>query len=263
MRRLRDLLPKKMAAGPGFGISKGFYLSVLSSARTLPTLAEVMNPDGAGGAVAGYAVPGDKSAGKEVLGMPLKRGEYGLASKDKKTLIRMTVIGKDEAGFSADALLKSPEGQTLRPEIREGIGGAWNIIQLLFGSYDPTVHPAIDLILACAQRLAKEADGIVADPLSLAYRLPDEVRQPANFGLPYAVEDVVSVADTPNGAQTRGLLKFDLPELLLVGQEGGPAAKKLIEAVADELRGTILKPGATWEGLKVEATEQPAILALR
>src|SRR5436190_1574007 len=95
--------------GPGFGISGGYYLSVLSSHATLPRIIEVINPTGDGGAVTGFGAPLALDATKQALAEPMSRGAYVLASKDRKTVLKMLVMSKDETGFDPEAVARHSE----------------------------------------------------------------------------------------------------------------------------------------------------------
>lgn len=102
---------------PGFGISRDFYLSVLSSRATLPTMLEILNPAGAAGAVEGFGAPLMEGADKAALSRPLERGVYVLASKDRKTVLRMRVLSKEEAGFDPSAFVRSSLAIGASPEL--------------------------------------------------------------------------------------------------------------------------------------------------
>src|SRR4051794_433568 len=102
MRGLKFSRPK----GPGFGISGDYYLSILSTKATLPALLAFVNPYGEGGAVPGFGVPLSATADKKVLTHPIERGAYGLASKDRKTALKMLVIPTGEAGWDPEVVAR-------------------------------------------------------------------------------------------------------------------------------------------------------------
>lgn len=221
MIRFKDLISLGKPKGPGFGISSQFYLSVLAVRPVLPALLVILNPKGEGGAVKGFGVPLRKDAEREDLGQPLIRGFYALATPDQKTVLRLTVVGKEEAGFDPAPMLASPSGQALAPEVRHRIAAAWNLMQVTFESHDPAVYPALDFLQAVVARAADLTEGVVADPISQAYRLPEDVVAPHDQGLPFSTEAHVAVRELPGKTglhlSTLGLSKFALPELEIYG----------------------------------------------
>ncbi|MBI3722130.1 MAG: hypothetical protein HY248_06210 [Fimbriimonas ginsengisoli] len=98
MRGLQFGRPK----GPGYAISSDFYITVLSARPTLPPLLQVINPHGEGGAVEGFGVPlgGETAPGR--LAQPITRGAYALATRDRKTVLKMLVLSKEEASFNPE-----------------------------------------------------------------------------------------------------------------------------------------------------------------
>lgn len=236
--------------GPGFGISADFYLSVLASQAVLPPLLRVINPTGEGGAATGFGVPLAPDATKDSLGLPLARGAYALASKDRKTVLKLVVVSKDEIGFDTEAVARHSESLGLEGEALARIRGTWTLLQLRFESHDPAVYPALDFVLALASRLAALTDGVVADPISQRYRLPQEVfAQPRVNPLVDAREHVaIHIRGEAAGvhAYTKGLQKFAAPELEIEGLEPGSemAAESFLTAAAQSiLEGHLLKVG--------------------
>jgi hypothetical protein len=248
--KLRDLLPGRAPKTPGFGISTQYYLSVLTNTASLPAPIIVANPKGESGGVPGFAIPMKVDAGKEELGAPMIRGRYGFVSPDQKTALEATVVSLDEAGFQPDPFLASPAGLELDNEVRARIKAAWNLVQLVFKSYDPAVYPAVDFMLAVAKRLAELTDGVVADPLSQVYRLPADLVTERKEGEQFSVQDVVAVRTRADGARlhvfTLGLQKFGLPELEIAGvpkEIEDVATRFLLGAGKTQLKGVKMEPG--------------------
>src|SRR5438046_2175327 len=94
---------------PGFGISKNFYLTVLSAKAALPRVLEVVGPKGADGAVEGFGAPLSQDAKKEDLQRAIERGHYVIASKNRQTVLKLTVVPKEEAGFDPEPFLRRRE----------------------------------------------------------------------------------------------------------------------------------------------------------
>jgi hypothetical protein len=241
--------------GPGFGISAGYYLTVLSPEPAWPAAVSLANPDGAAGAVAGFAVPVNAapsaSAGdRSVLGQPMQRGIYAVASKDRKTVLRMMLMSKEEAGFEPEAFVRNAEALNYPPDMVVSIRATWTIAQFTFESHDPDVYPSLDFLLAVSDRLASLVGGVVADPLSRRYR-----RSGTLFANPRADERVdarehVSVhsARSPGGISyfTLGLQKFGLPEFEVseLGPDDSLRATTMLAAMAQ----TVLVAGPVREG---------------
>ena len=215
--------------GPGFGISKRFYLSVLAARAQLPTLLEVVNPDGSAGSVLGFGAPLSQGATREDLGRPLARGAYVLSTKDRTTVLRMLVISKEEAGFDPAGLLRSPQASSLGQELLSRIAATWTLMQLTFESHHAMVYPALDFLQIVCKRLAELCDGAIADPLSELYLLPEQlVRNPRVDPRIDAREHVaVHFQAKPDGLWgcTLGMQKFALHEYEIQGVEPGMAAQ--------------------------------------
>lgn len=229
--------------GPGFGIDAGFYLSVLSTKVPMPPIRLVTNPKGTDGAVVGFGVPLGANE-KHALDRPMERGVYAIASKDRKTVLKMRVLSKEEAGFDPEAFLRSALAAGLERELLVRLKATWTVAQLTFESHDPDVYPAIDFLLDIAGRLAFLSDGAVADPLSRRYLLPHELRQ--SVRLDPKVDARETVAVDRRGQQgrehvaTHGMLKFDMPELeieSLLPDEVGLAGRFLIACAQAALLG--------------------------
>lgn len=227
---------------PGFGINRNYYLSVLASRASLPSVLEVVNPKGDKGAIQGFGAPLAADATKDDLSKPLVRGAYAVASPDKKTVLRMLVVHRDEAGYDPEVLLRSSMADQLAPELTARIRGAWHLIQLSFESHDAMVYPALDFLQKLTKRLAELSDGAIADPVSQRYLLPEDLIRPRAHGEPLNVADHIAVRFFEQGskiaAYTLGMQKFALPEIEIT--ELNPAAKRLAEPFLMHLSREIL-----------------------
>ncbi len=238
--------------GSGLEISPNFYLTVLAARAQLPPLLVVLNPKGDGGAVPGMGVPLAEEATKKDLAEPIKRGVYALSSPDQKTVLKMMVMPREEAGFDPSAFARSAAAKEWDPELRVRVESTWMILQLTFGSYDPETYPALDFLLSIAKRLAEETDGVVADPVSQVYRLPSQVfsNRPANEAV--AASDHVQIKDRMHEGKhhvyTLGLSKFNLPEVELYGVSASnrdTAVRFMLGLAQSVLNGARLAPGAS------------------
>ncbi|RYG28022.1 hypothetical protein EON81_29205, partial [bacterium] len=137
MRKWRFSKPK----GRGYGISTSFYLSVLSSRPTMPAIRQVIAPKGEGGAVAGFGVPMTDANDKSLLDAPMTRGVYVVASPDRKTVLKLRIVSKEEAGFDSEAFARSPLALTSSPELVARLRGTWLLGQFTFESHDPDIAP--------------------------------------------------------------------------------------------------------------------------
>ena len=206
---------------PGFGIQKTFYLTVLSSKPVLPPLLTLINPKGAGGAVEGFGAPLAENADKDSLGKPMERGAYAIASRDQKTVLRLLVMSKEEAGFDPEPFVRSALAKELDEELLVRVRATWIIGQLTFESHDPMVYPSIDFLLDFAARFADLTEGVVADPISRRYLMPAQVRQALRVDPRVDAREVVGlshrVQDTGIHLFTLGMQKFGLAEFEMTG----------------------------------------------
>lgn len=223
--------------GPGFGISRQFYLSVLCSRASLPSILDVLNPKGEDGAVAGFGAPLTGDTDKSVLARPMQRGAYVVASRDRKTVLRMLVLSPQEAGWDPEFFARSFEAQRADPDLVARVRGTWNLAQLNFESHDPEVYPSLDFLLGVVARLADLSDGVVADPMAQRYRLPYQLQVPDRVDPKIDARDHVSVqfrsTATGEHAYTLGMQKFGLPEYEILGlREADEAvATRFLQAV--------------------------------
>jgi hypothetical protein len=240
---------------PGFGIQRDFYLTVLSSKPVMPPILALINPKGEGGAVEGFGAPLAADAEQESLGRPMERGAYAIASKDRKTVLRLLVLSKEEAGFDPEPFLRSSLAAELEPELLNRIRATWTIGQLTIESHDPMVYAAIDFMLAIAARFGELTEGVIADPISRRYMLPDQVQQPVRADPRIDARDVVGLSHRikPDGIHlfTQGMRKFDLEEYEIAGLE--PIDLMLGESLLLSLCQSALLGGSAKNGDKVGA----------
>ena len=217
--RLLEMLRFRTPKGPGFGIQRSFYLSVLAGTAQLPELMQVATPKGEDGSVAGFGVPLGTGATKEDLAKPLARGAYAIASPDQKTVVKLLVLCKEEAGYNPEAFLATADALDLDQETRERMLATWSLLQLTFESFDPRVIPAVRFFLEIADRLAELTNGVVADPISQAYRLPGQIVSATSAKDQLQAQDVVTVKARIDSGKislfTLGWQKFGLPEIEL------------------------------------------------
>ncbi len=259
---------------PGFGISREFYVSVLSTRSVLPSLLELVSPDGANGSVVGFGVPLAEGKSKDALHQPLERGRYAIFSKDKKTCLDVMALSAQEAGFDPEAFARTSMAQALDPEVLTRVRGAWTLLQFRFQSHDAMVYPALDFLQDLCDRLATLCEGVVADPLAAKYRLPGTWRMPERLDPRVDAREHISF-NTHGGDSmfTSGMRKFVLPELEMQGLDAAwmkQAEAFLILACQNALLGDLIKqqdrlgakargfealPGgldrARWEGIPV------------
>jgi len=259
--RLRDVWPFGRAKTPGYGIAKTYYLSVLAATARMPAILEVINPEARGGAVEGFGAP-LAGSDKALLAEPMVRGGYVLATKDRKTVVKLLVLPRDEAGFDPDLFLNHPASAGLSDEIRARIRATWNVCQLTFESHDPAVHPAIAFFLGIAGRLASLTDGVVADPLSQRYQLPDEL-VPKDALSPVDARTVVRCRFEPleSGIYgcTLGMQKFVLPEFEISGIPAGK--EREAEAFLLGVCQSVLMRGPIEAGTQVGVASAPILVA--
>lgn len=238
----------RQKTGP-FGLSKDFYLTVLSSVAQQPALIQVASPQGEGGAVEGYIAPLAPSD-RDALLRPLQRGAYVVATKDRKTVLRLLVLSKEEAGFDPAPIGRSKLAAELPREVLDRISATWTLAQITVESHAPEPYESIRFILRIAQRLAWLGQGVVGDPLSETYKLPEEVFHNPQAGPLVDARDVVAVRSRPTqdtfSAFTLGFRKFGLPELeiCLLRPEEVELAKRFLTVVSQKvLEGELLDAG--------------------
>lgn len=237
--------------GPGFGINKNFYLSVLGSTPVLPPISAIMNPKGSNGAVEGFGVPLVESKDKTLLESPMSRGAYALASKDQKTVVRLMIMNADEAGFSPEAIAKSSLASRLSPDMLTRLRSTWHLMQLTFESHDPDVYPSLDFVLSIAQRLGTVTDALIADPVAERYLLPGELFMKPRTDPQVDAREHIYVhrrqQDIGWHVYTKGLSKILQSEMELYGVEDrdkDEAARFLMSAAQGVFLGFLLQNGS-------------------
>lgn len=235
---------------PGFGISRDFYYTLLACRAQMPTLLSIVSPDGAGGSVPGLGVPMAKTATKDDLKNPIARGVYALSTKDRHTVIRMMLMGRDEIPFDPEAIVRNPVVASFNPETINRIRATWMVIQLTFESHDAAVYPALEFLQSVAARIAFLTDGVVGDPICERYFLPDELRIAKKPGLKIDAREFVCLVNVPKPdglwIRTLGMRKFSLAELEVYGVD--PSLRSQAEALLvglcqKTLTGELLKVG--------------------
>lgn len=219
---------------------------MLAAKAVLPPLLLVVRPKAEQGAVEGLGVPLMSGSTKDDLGKPMERGIYAISTPDQKTVLKMRVFSKEEAGFDPTGVLGSSIAASLSPEIRGRIGATWTILQLTFESYDPKLYPALDFMLLVASRLAFLTDGVVADPLAAQYRMPETLPSPRDDSEPFTIYDFVTVQGDGTTFRTAGLAKFSHREIclsLVPADSTAIAVNVLLSVAAGVLKGKTLAPG--------------------
>ena len=237
--------------GPGFGISKSFYLSVLAGSPALPPITAIVNPKGANGALEGFGVPLVEGKDKAILDSPMLRGTYALASKDQKTVVRLMVMSAEEAGFSPDSIAASPMAALLSPELLIQLRSTWHLLQLSFESHDPDVYPSLDFLLGIATRLGEATQAIIADPLAERYVIPDQLIMRPRSDPNVDAREHVFIHRRPDGDKwhifTKGLIKILQPEMELLDVEEhdqDEAARFLMSASQGVFQGYLVQNGS-------------------
>ena len=235
---------------PGFGISKGYYLTILSSRSVLPSIVEIANPGGTGGAAVGMAVPLGNETDKALLSQPMRIGSYAIATPDRKTVLKMVVLSKEDAGFDPEWYAQSVLAEHEDPELVARLRATWTIAQLTFESHDPTVYPALDFFLGIAIRLATISEGVVADSICERYLLPENVMRTDRIDALIDARDHIEIKFDRRSdgirAYSLGMQKFALPEyeILNLIEEDCPRAHRFLMTISQHvLRGDITKLG--------------------
>jgi hypothetical protein len=226
-------LPKFTYKTPGFGITRNTYMTVLAAQAALPSIVQIIHPKGRPASATlppdspleGFGVPLMAGADKDALNQPLMRGAYAVSDRDRKTVLRMLVLSKEEAGFDPAPFLRSSLAADLHPETVARVSATWTLMQLTFESHDPMVYDSLRFMLAVCARIGELTGGVIADPIAQTYKMPLEV-----FHIPQAdpkvdARDFVQVFAMPrDGAfwlSTRGMQKFNLAELEMFGVGAG------------------------------------------
>lgn len=267
--------------GPGFGIAKNYYFSVLGTSSVLPSIASIIHPDpkesyGPMGTVApveGFGVPMVQGNDKSLLELPMQRGQFALSTKNQQTVLRLMVMPAQEAGFRPEPLLQSPLAATLAPEVLNRIRATQWVMQLTFESHDPDVYPALDFFLQLGRRLADMSEGVVADPLAVRYLLPNQLMLPLRYDPKVDAREHIGTHEAVLNGQTvvftRGLAKFTMPEYAISGVSASKASTAkgyLLGLAQSNLLGTLVKAGGVVpapDGSSIiKLVEDPSIAAV-
>lgn len=243
---LKSIWPFGRLKTPGFGIDRCFYMLSYSTQAALPPIRALINPAGEQGSVQGFGVPLDKGTDKSALDQPMARGIYAVSSPDQKTVLRMIVMPRDESGFDPAAALSSPLASGWGPEVANRIRATWMIAQFTVESHDPMVYPALDFIQEVLIRFSSMTDGLVADPITARYLLPNEVRVPDRHR-PVDVREHVVVMPMEPVMRTAGMIKFGHPEFQMPDvptSHHEAAANFLISLAQRSLLGQLAESGS-------------------
>lgn len=210
----------------------------------MPAIDDLFDAKGRGNRIPALMAPLQGQSNKKLLSMPMGAGAYALASIDRKTVLKVLVLPKEQAGFDPALSVPSLIAQGLDDAIINRVKSTWMVIQMTFESFDPGVHPAIQLMLASVQSLGKATDGVVADPISQVYKLPENSFTTPLDGWLTDVRDLVSIKSRPlkDGLHiyTLGMQKFSLPELEITRVDPSAAelaAKFCLGFIQNILRG--------------------------
>jgi hypothetical protein len=211
---------------------------------------DLITPSGENGSVVGFGAPLNAGVGKDALARPLERGAYVIATKDRKTVLKMLVLSKEEANFDSDAYATSELARKSSDELVARIRATWTIGQLTFESHDPMVYPSLDFLLDFSSRFTQLSEGAVADAISRRCLLPEAVRQPLRLDPRVDVREhvTINVTERSDGfyAYSLGLQKFVLPELEMAGlfeADFESATRFLLSLAQDCLMGDLVKSG--------------------
>lgn len=242
---------KKKISNPTLQISREFFLSILGGKGGLPTLLQIINPDGSNNALKGFGVPLAQGASKDLLNQQLSSGNYALTTPDKLTVIQMEVCPlKAVQGFQIPTAKADLEATDLIGEKYELATSATYLINLVFKGYNPDSLASIEFMLGLGSRIGTLTNGIVADPMAESYRLPQELRLSSRLDPRVDFREVATIKAIrlTDGVwvSTRGLAKFNLPEYEMVGLPDelvDTAYKMLVAAGQQTLLGIPLQIG--------------------
>lgn len=242
----------------GFGITKNCYYTVMTGKAQMPSPVQILNPKAENGALEGFIVPLTKDSTKEDLERPLARGQYAASTRDRKTVLRVMVLSKEEAGFDPGPFLRSPIAKNQSPELLGRISATWSLIQVTFESHDPFVHPSLRFVLGFCGRVAELTEGVIADPISQTYKLPNELFHQPQADPKVDARDFVSLQERvlPEGINlsTLGMQKFAQPELEMFGVAPGSvevAQTLLMSLCQKSLLGELYEVGDRFGDAKV------------
>ncbi len=255
---MRNIFKFARPKGPGYGISSHYYLSLLATTPVLPPILSIINPTGEGGAVEGFGAPLSDEAPIDALSLPLSRGGYVIASKDKKTVLKLLIFSKDEVGFNPEEVALHSASLGVSGELLNRIRATWTIGQIRFESHDADVAPSLDFCAQFCLRFGLLAGAAIADPLSERYLMPENLGRFSSNASFTAAPDYIVVKSEQGVLETRGLLKFALPELRISGVLADDQMKgqaMLLTVAQTVLDGAPLKVGAVLGGFRVQQAD--------
>ncbi len=210
----------------------------------------IVNPRGEGGALSGFGVPVSQVSDKSLLSVPMARGAYALATLNRKTVLKMMVLPREEAGFEPEVIAQSAMAVGLDSDLLARLRGTWTLAQFTFESHDAMVYPALDFLQDVVKRVGELSEGVIADPMSQRYLLPSHLTVSPRIDPRIDARDHVAIkfrADpTGDRAYTLGLQKFAQPELEITGlfpADRALAERFLLVLAQTVLVGNRLKPG--------------------
>ena len=235
--KLRDLLSYRRKT-IGYGIARECYIIVLGGSATLPSPKDLCDPKGE---IPAMIAPMGAGQDRSALDRPMSHGLYAVASLDRKTVIQVSVGGREDSGFSAESAIESPQLQPLGEEVIARMQGFWHVFALSFSSHDPMVLPALELQWRLAQRIAILTEGVVGDPLAERYLLPD---RSASF----SAVNLVRLRSSDGLMFTAGMVKVGLPEFVIACSPGEDSIceKILLAGVDRVLQSGPFDPGQTF-----------------
>lgn len=231
---------------PGFGLHRDFYLSVLSGVAALPSPREVVNPKGEAHAVSGYIAPIVEAKDPRLLEQPMERGVYVVTSLDKKTVLQLMVISREEANFDPEALTRTQSQILTDPEVVLRLRSTWSLLQFRVVTHDPMVVASLDFLLDLCVRLSDRTQGLLADPLARRYLLPHQIRESQRTPGQIDAREHVGISMNGSNIHTAGLRKFDMPELEIGDVPSSlerVAGCLLISIAQAALKGDLPRPG--------------------
>lgn len=242
---------RKRKQPSGLTLNRNFYLSVLAPGRDLPPLLSLINPDGSNGAAAGFGAPLSEGASRDLLNVPLPTGAYALTTRAQDTVVQMDVFLLAQVpSFSMPKSTAERKAAGVTPAVAERLERAEYLINFVIRGYRDALESA-RFFLDVVARMGAISDGAVADALAEAYRLPGDLTLKNRLHPLVDFREIGTVRFAPDQGDTlwvssRGLVKFNLPELEMYGvpKEHSDAAARMIAAAGQQsLIGMPMQPG--------------------
>jgi hypothetical protein len=235
-KKLRSYLSYKAPERGAYGISAQYYLSVLIPTTMLPSPSSVCNPKGEAGAWPGFFVPLTQSSDKSELLKPLKRGVYVASSSDKKTVLKVMVMPKEEAGFQPEAYLNHPSSANLSSDLRASIAATWFLVQCSFETHDPQPAAALHFFHGFVSSLASHSGGVIADAISQRYFEGGIFAPDFPSEGPVSAPSLVKVIESrPGYVHTLGMQKISQPEFEIQGFQDSEKAMVVLLSLAQHV----------------------------